>query len=426
MVRYNRVAIAFHWLIAALIIINLGLGWWMGDALNDSASRNTAANAFQWHKSIGLSVLALSLLRLSWRLLHPAPALPPHTPPWERFAASATHGLFYALMLGLPLSGWLYVSTQWRGDAPMTVPTLWFGLFEVPHLLALNTQDDTARQAIAGTTLQAHEILSSVFILLLVLHVAAAFRHHLMLRDDILARMIPALSSADKSTLPSNGRAGATRALLVLAASVAFIAIAIERQPQNQTAPAIEQQLQRLQDSTTTASLALTSSWQLITEKSYIGFSGSHAGRPFTGRFGHWVSKLHLPLNNPDAGTVLVVVDTGSASDGVPLHNRTLPEPEWFDVSTHPFATFQSTAITARDNGDFDLHGVLTIKGQALILEPLTLRINNDSVRISGELTIDRANIPMGMESDPSGEWVSRDIKILVEAQWSRQHDGDQ
>ncbi|WP_372810413.1 cytochrome b, partial [Litorivivens sp.] len=224
MVRYNRVAIAFHWLIAALIIINLGLGWWMGDALNDSASRNTAANAFQWHKSIGLSVLALSLLRLSWRLLHPAPALPPHTPPWERFAASATHGLFYALMLGLPLSGWLYVSTQWRGDAPMTVPTLWFGLFEVPHLLALNTQDDTARQAIAGTTLQAHEILSSVFILLLVLHVAAAFRHHLMLRDDILARMIPALSSTDKSTLPSNGWAGATRALLVLAASVAFIA----------------------------------------------------------------------------------------------------------------------------------------------------------------------------------------------------------
>src|SRR5262245_15536869 len=114
------------------------LGFWMHNRAEHGGGAELFS-VYQLHKSIGLTVLALSLLRLVWRLMNPPPPLPAHMPAWERFVAVATHGAFYALIIGLPLSGWIYVSAGWsiHDEQPLLITTRWFGLFAVPHLFGL-------------------------------------------------------------------------------------------------------------------------------------------------------------------------------------------------------------------------------------------------------------------------------------------------
>ena len=184
---YSRVAIALHWLIALAIILQLASGLWMVDALTEQATQMLAFQVYQWHKSLGLTVLILSLLRLFWRLSHRAPDLPAGMTGWERFAAKATHVLFYVIMIALPLTGWVLVSASKLG-----LPTLYWGLFEWPHLPfgALAADAKAALESVGG---EAHELLAYLTIGLLLLHVGAALKHHAIDRDDVLSRMLPFL-----------------------------------------------------------------------------------------------------------------------------------------------------------------------------------------------------------------------------------------
>src|SRR5262249_16728512 len=123
------VAIVLHWTIAAAIIAQLAIGLWMVRAIRLAGSQAVAFHAYQWHKSLGLMILVLSLLRLLWRLTKPPPPLPTAMTATEPNAARAIHGLFYLLMLGMPLVGWGMVSAS-----PLGLPTMVFGLFEWPHI----------------------------------------------------------------------------------------------------------------------------------------------------------------------------------------------------------------------------------------------------------------------------------------------------
>lgn len=174
--RYTRVAIAFHWVIAALIVINLGLG-----IAHDSLPKDW--QVMPLHKSIGLTVLALTIGRIVWRLMHPAPPLPGDLKPWERMSAHVSHFLLYAFMLALPLTGWAMSS------GPKRRPLEWFGLVDVPYL--------PVSPAAAGLGHDAHGVLGWAMIALLVLHIGAALRHHFLLRDNVLARMTPGVSTPE-------------------------------------------------------------------------------------------------------------------------------------------------------------------------------------------------------------------------------------
>ncbi len=171
--RYSGVAIAFHWTIALLVIVNLVIG--IGhDAIPALRALMGA------HKAIGVTVLLLTAGRIAWRLAHRPPALPAGTPAWEKGVAHATHWTLYLLMIALPLSGWLMVS----GPGPHR-PFLWFGLFDIPTLPVGKPLAD-----LGGT---AHGPLGWVMAALVVLHVGAALRHHLLLRDSVLVRIAPIL-----------------------------------------------------------------------------------------------------------------------------------------------------------------------------------------------------------------------------------------
>lgn len=170
--RYSTTAMWFHWTIAVLVIVNLAVG-----ILHDPIPALRA-----WmpgHKAIGVTVLVLTAGRIAWRLTHPAPPLPPATKAWERVSAHATHWTLYVLLILMPLSGWTMVSAGTRR------PLTWFGLFDIPYLPVSDAAGDI------GAT--AHGILGWTMLTLVALHIAAALRHRLILRDHVLARMAPAL-----------------------------------------------------------------------------------------------------------------------------------------------------------------------------------------------------------------------------------------
>ena len=404
--RYDAVAVVLHWAIAAAVLANLACGWWMGGALEDPALKSRAIAAFQLHKSLGLTVLALTALRLLWRLAHRPPALPPTMRPWERFLAVATHWAFYALMVALPLTGWLNVSAQWADDKPLNVPTVWFGLFRVPHLFHAAALPADSRKVIADGSMETHETLAWIAVALLVLHVLAALKHHVVDRDAVLSRMVPGVRAKDGAPVEPAGpgrRAVLALGFAAIAAGLLALGLALWRAGGTAAGPAAEG---------TVASV--TGSWQVDPAQSEIAFAGEQAGSAFRGRFTRWQADIRFDPAAPERSTITATVDTASATDGVPLHDQTLPQAEWFDVAKYPQATFRATRIAARAGGGYELEGTLTIKDRPLRVPPLSLAVRDGVLAIDGTFPVDRGEANLGQESDSAGEYVSRRIDVTV------------
>ena len=206
--RYSRVSILLHWSIALAIMGMIGLGWWMTDAIKDPAQASAAFKAYQLHKSIGLTILVLSVFRLVWRVTHHFPPLPAHMPGWEKAAARASHLLLYAVMLVMPLTGWLYVSAGWNSamNMPFAAPTIWFGQFEWPHLPGLAETSDATRSGVAGAAMAVHANLAWGAVALIALHAAAALKHHFLDRDSVLASMVPIVRPLSRRTAAADQR----------------------------------------------------------------------------------------------------------------------------------------------------------------------------------------------------------------------------
>jgi cytochrome b561 len=177
---YTKVAIALHWVIAIAIILQILGGWQMEDLKGTEKFA-----AFQNHKSLGLTILMLSVARLLWRIANPPPALPEGMKGWEVFAAKLTHIGFYVLMIGIPLGGWVIISTS-----PYNIATNWWGLFEWP-LLPLH--DLPFRKTLNEIAKTGHGAAAWGVIGLLILHVGAVLKHMFINDDDVASRMIPFL-----------------------------------------------------------------------------------------------------------------------------------------------------------------------------------------------------------------------------------------
>lgn len=179
--RWGAGARALHWLMA-LLIITLGLvGLYMADLPNSPQK----VKIYALHKSFGLTVLALLLLRVAWRMVDRRPDEVP-MPHWQALAARGVHGLLYLLMLVLPLSGWLYNSAS----GPL-FKVKWFGLFTVPSLT------DGADPQLKAMAHAVHEYGFYLLVLLLLAHVGGALKHHFVDRDATLTRMLPLLRRRD-------------------------------------------------------------------------------------------------------------------------------------------------------------------------------------------------------------------------------------
>ncbi len=173
--RYTGVAITLHWLIAAAILGTFLLGQYM-TGLQLSPAK---LKLYSYHKWIGVTIFLLVLIRIAWRISHRPPAPPASMPAWQHSAANIAHFFLYALTLAIPLSGWLMSSAT-------GFQVVYLGLLPIPDLLAKNKD-------VADQMKQLHEALNWLMVLVVALHVAAALKHHLVDRDDVLRRMLPFL-----------------------------------------------------------------------------------------------------------------------------------------------------------------------------------------------------------------------------------------
>lgn len=180
--RYTSVAIALHWTLAFLILLQIVLGWWMNDWVPDHSPIQRAIEGV--HIPVGLTVLILVVARIAWRLGHRPPPLPADIPAWERTLAGAGHALFYVLMLALPLTGWAMVSMHAGGGI-----SFW-GLPwpKLPGMIAAGGADPKPLRHLLQ--FWHTDVLVWTVLLNLALHVAGALKHQFDGRP-VLPRMWP-------------------------------------------------------------------------------------------------------------------------------------------------------------------------------------------------------------------------------------------
>jgi cytochrome b561 len=173
--RYTGVAITLHWLIATVILGTFLLGQYMTNLQLSPAK----LKLYSYHKWIGVTIFVLVLARLAWRLAHRPPAPPATMPAWQHSAAGIAHFFLYVLTLAIPISGWLMSSAS-------GFQVVYLGMIPIPDVLAKNKE-------MAEQLKQLHEALNWLMVLVVALHIAAALKHHLVDRDDVLRRMLPFL-----------------------------------------------------------------------------------------------------------------------------------------------------------------------------------------------------------------------------------------
>jgi cytochrome b561 len=176
--RYTSTAIVLHWLVALGLTGTFAMGFYMQDL---PLSPNKL-QLYSWHKWAGVSLLVLIVVRLAWRLTHRAPDLPTTMAPMARLTAHAAHYLLYALMLAIPVSGWLMSSAQ-------GFQVVWFGVLPLPDLVSKDA-------VLAALLKDTHVILNYTLLVAVVGHIGAALLHHFVRKDAVLTRMLPSLDRA--------------------------------------------------------------------------------------------------------------------------------------------------------------------------------------------------------------------------------------
>ena len=171
--RYTQSAIMLHWLTVLLIFVTFPLGVYVHELAFSPFKLQLAS----YHKWIGVTILLLTVFRLAWRMLHKPPPLPETIPVWQQRAAQGLHHLLYLLLLVIPVSGWLMSSAK-------GVPVVYFGLVQLPDLAGKDKELGDMLQEI-------HEALNLGMLALVIMHIAAAFKHQFIDKDSLMLRMSP-------------------------------------------------------------------------------------------------------------------------------------------------------------------------------------------------------------------------------------------
>ncbi len=408
--RYNTVAVALHWAIALLIVGQIVGGIYMHNLPNSAPAK---FDIFQLHKSFGLTILALTFVRLGWRLFHEAPALPEAMPGWQKLAARATHWLFYFLMLAVPVLGLAAVSVS-----PKDIPTEWFGLFVVPHLGFLDPGADPA--ATEGLFMELHKALSIAIVGLLALHVAAALKHGLVNRDGVLRSMAPGAGAVIGVVIVFAAFGVGAAAYFATKPGPVDITAAPQISAPEASAPvdppasgeALATSTPPATNSVCGAETALAVNWRVDEATSRLRFIGAQNGRPFEGVFGAFAAEIAFDDNDLDQSWLRVTVQTASAATGDQLIDSTIPGGDWFAVKDFPTATFTACDIRQVADGEYEAAGTLTVKDVSHdITLPFSLSIDGDVATASGGVDLIRTDFGLGEASS----WLD-DEGVALEA----------
>lgn len=416
--RYTAVAIALHWAIALLIIGMIAVGWIMGDMAGGPGSPKTAI--IQVHKSIGITILLLTIARIVWRLMNPPPP-EPSMPKWQAMLASSVHILLYVLMIAMPLSGWIMASAEISQH-----DTRFFGTVEmyVPGIASLPAE---TQKGLADTMDTLHSRLAWVIIGLLVLHVAGALKHQLVDKDGLIARMAPGLFGRTEGP-PARGRGG----LIAFGGAVAVFAIVAGLSLSAPPAPAGDTSAATTAEETT-APKSNAPAWTVDYEKSTIKFAAAYMGRPFEGAFSGWKAEIQLDTDAPPNkdtpvdGYIRVAIPMGTVNTGEPYFDENVTQGDWFDVAKFPEAVFEVTGGVFKDSDtQYEATGVLTLKGlKNPVRLPFTLALDGATATAHAETTLQRMALGVGKgtytEEKGDAEWVADDVKVIIDLVATRQ-----
>ncbi|THD82006.1 MAG: cytochrome B [Phenylobacterium sp.] len=421
--RYANVAIVLHWLIAFGILFQVSLAWRFKDLHTPEGFALT-----QLHKSVGITILLLSLARLAWRLINPPPPLPADMAAWEKGLAHVVHWGLYAIMIGMPLTGWLMVSAS-----RITVPTLLYGVIPWPNIPGVAGLAPAAKHAWRSIGSNGHGLLAWGFYGLFVLHVAGALKHQLFSRDEpVLGRMAPGAVA---------GRWFDWRLMLIgllVLGAVAFGKLVNPPAPgmgpppvpasQQDAAPpaaAPPPQAQAASPSAPAAPLAAAAPppaaaptgpvhWT-VQPGSALGFATAWSGQALQGRFKRWTADIVFSPDALDRSKVSVSIDLTSAETGDAQRDAVLPSPDWFDAGAHPKAVFTATRFEKAGADRYVAHGTLALRGVTKPVDlPFKLTITGDQAQVSGQASLDRTVFGVGQGEFAATDQVPAKVAVSV------------
>lgn len=388
---YGSVTKTFHWTIALMIAAMFALGWsartlagWIEapDITATDATITWAKLLFSMHKTLGVTIFFLAILRILWAISQPKPGLLNGDNTAEATLAEAVHWLLYGSLVAVPLSGWVYHAST-TGYAPIWWP-FGQGLPFVPK--------DAQVAAISAAV---HFILQWVLAGAILLHVVGALKHHVIDRDATLRRMLPGRLDA----IPTDEQPGHT--LPILAALAIWAAALGAGAWAGWLGPAAAPQGAALAE--------VQSDWAV--QDGALNIAITQGGSEVTGRFDDWTASISYS-ETPDAGgrhgDVTVTIAIPSLSLGSVTDQAT--GPDYLAAEEWPTATFDADLIERE--GALVADGTLRIRDQQMpVLMPVTLAIEDGTADASGSLTIDRRDYAVGLEMKDEGT-LAFDVEI--------------
>ena len=411
---YNRYSRWLHWLIAGLILFMVFLGWRLGD--HDSMRLDRA----QLHKSVGILILILSLIRIAVRLAYKAPPEPP-MPAWQAMAAKTLHIGFYVVMIAMPLTGWLMVSTSLRDIpvlGPIPSPLHW------PHLPFVPIEQGHGPTHEFFETV--HGLIAKLIIYGMVpLHVLAALKHQFVDKDTVVQHMVPGLTpkpilnwrwivplgvvllavglangiyrGVPETEAPPSG-ASSAGAVAPGAAPAGTSASASTASAATSSAA--------VGSSSSTASTTAVTAWTIDPANTQITFATSFQGEAIKGGFAGKAAQIAFDPAQLDKSHVKVTIDLTSVASGDSDRDSTLKGNDFFNTASTPKAVFEATSFTKSDATHFVARGKLTLRGVTKPCTlPFTLVIKNGVADMTAAIDIDRTAYGVG-----GGDYAATDV----------------
>ena len=381
--HYTPTAKILHWLVAGMVVLQFVLAQ-LAERAEDAGTALRQLALLANHKSVGITILAVVIVRFVWRQMNPPPPLPSTMPKWQVTASHISHWTLYGLLFAMPVTGWLMAETSNYGMS-------WFNRIPLPDIVAPNPELKEVFE-------QIHETLASVLFVVASVHILAAIKHAVFDKDDVLQRMISAVSvgvfvaivaggaawlgGAGKSTSRSGAGLGA------LAGTAAFAATTVD------------------------AALPV---WQIDYATSRIQFVGDQAGAEFEGVWQSWHAELQFAADDLSASAFDVTVDTTSGATRDDDRDTTLTDPEWFDSGNFPEAYYRARRFSQAEDGSFVADGELIIKNVASPVElKFTVESDGDKRVLTGTANLDRLALGVGTGEWEDTEWIGQFVTVNV------------
>lgn len=408
---YHRYSRWLHWIMAFLLLSMVFLGW-------SFDIRDEARFArIQLHKSIGITILVLTALRIWLRLKYKAPPEAP-MPKWQELAAKSVHVGFYVLMIALPLTGWALVSTSKTG-----IPTVLYGVLPLPHLPLPLGVHETAEGA--------HNFLAKLLIYVLIpLHLIGALKHHFFDRDDTLNHMLPGVAANRKWSWLYLVPVGVIAGALILGYGIRGKPLP-EREatppPEDEATQVVvtDEAASAVVSETASASVSASASasvekagvrdWTVTKSASKIAFETSYSGDAVSGSFGGYRADIRFDPEALDKSRVRVRIDLASVNSGDSERDQTLESSDFFNVSSTPTAIFEADRFEKTGANAYVARGKLTLRGVTKPHNlPFSLTIKGDTADMRATTEIDRIAYGVGGGMWADTAQIPQKVKVAI------------